>query len=475
MRFSSLTMWVALFMFVATSVHAQTPTASPGLSEDDANQLADYFAGRSACLNEYQYGSVTFNVAGSASQTVQAGQSVSIRASVKNTNKFPLPNGRVYVHVLRQDQGTADENWHPLVYEGDVPGTFALAGGEEKSFTFTWPVPTMAPSGIYRAEFFYLAGDRFVMAGLPYAANLAGGSALFAVTQPGSASYVEFDRSSVQLQQSPLALRSVPPVLDGTQPITASATLRAVGRSPQTATVTTSLYRWSITDSADPLLRETQQVTLQPNGSATIPFTWDSPAPGAYELVFEATTDNANQLPTRLKFRFPVAGSVPRIIFAGITGDNGENVTVTSCTVNATYGEGDGEAKLSVANAGGEVLGSNITTASATDLSATSVEISKSSLASGVVVTAQAMDGNGTVTDSHQVIYSPDLLAPYLPQIAPTAAPAPDQFTLSRSMMITIGVVVLLIVIGLGAYAWQRRKGTPPPTIPPQDLNPPKV
>lgn len=479
MRFSLITAVAIVFALVASGALAQSPAADePVLTEDDTHVLADYFSGRSACLDEYQFGSVVFDVVGGARQVTGAGQTLNIGASVENKNDFPLPEGRVYVHILRQDATVADENWHPLVYEGEVPGNFALAANEKKPFSFSWQIPAGAPAGVYRAEFFYLAGGRFVMAGLPYAANLSGGSALFSVTRSNETSYVEFDRGSVQLNEAPLALRSVPPVLENSGPITASVVLRAVGVTTQTVDVTASLYRWSITDGTAPVLQTTSQITLQPNGSATIPFSWDSPAAGAYEVVFEAKTANANQLPSRLKFRFPIAGSVPRIIFAGITGEESDNVTVTSCTVNATYGEDDGQATLSVSSTNGELLGSNTDNASATDLSTTQLSVPKSSLTAGITVAAQATDSAGNVTDSHQITYSAELLEPYIPQVDTTTPTlAEDKFKLSQGMILGIGSIIILILLALGIYTWQKRKRTPPtmPSINQPPDNPPQV
>lgn len=458
----------------APNVYAQAtpePQEEIQLTEQEQHALADYFAGRSQCLDEYQFGSVRFSVVGGATQSIQAGQTINISASVENTNDFPLPEGKVYVHVLRQDSTVVSNNWHPLVYEGVVPGNHSLKTNETKALSFSWQAPAQAPSGIYRVEFFYLAGGRYVMSGLPYTPNIAGGSSLFSITQPGTVSYLEFDRSSVRLQGSPLNLRAVPPVLAATTPVNALVALKGVGNTATSATVKTSLYQWSVTDGQAPIAENTTTVDVPANGSVDVPFTWNTPEAGAYELVYEIVSGNAAQLPTRLKFRFPISGNVPRIIFAGITGEDGDNAVVTACAVNASFGEGTGSLEASAASLGGQSLGSSAGATDAAALSSVTFTVPKTALAAGGSVTAQAKDANGTVTDSHTISYESSLLDSYAPNETPITE-SPAKFTLSPLYLVTLGLLALLVIIGLVAYAWQKRRsrGTFPPA---GGINPP--
>lgn len=461
--------WTATSLLLASPVLALSPTP---ISSDEP--LTDYFTNRSQCLDQYKYGSVTFDIVSSANISVAAGQTLNISANVKNTNDFPLPEGRVYAHVLRQDATVAAENWHPLVYEGDVPGDFSLKANEQKAFSFSWQAPSQAPAGVYRVEFFYLAGGRFVMGGLPYTPAVSGGSTLFAIKQSSKPAYVEFDRSSVTLAGKSLALRAVPPTLPATAPVKISVDLRSVHQTAATqATVTTSLYRWSITDSKAPLTTKTATVSVAPNGTVVIPFIWDSPEAGAYEIVFEATTGVSGELPTRLKFRFPVEGNTPRIMFSGITGTDGDNVEVTTCAVNSTFGTGEGNLTTSVASSSGQQLGTTQTTTRANSLSSSVLLVPKTALAAGIGITTEAQDSAGIVTDTHTTHYSAALLSDILPNAASPASTENNPGG-SRGAIIAAVAVFVLIGLGLGVYLWRKRIGGSS-MIPPQNLNPPTV
>ena len=400
-------LFFVLSFFVPLSVLAQE-NADPSAQAD---QFAGYLSSRSECLTEYKYGSVLFDFGEEIfNQAHTAGQKLIITGNLVNTNAYPLPEGRIYAHVLRQDETVAGDNWHPVVDTFEVPGDFSLTAGGEKTFTATWAIPSGAPSGLYRVEFFYLAGNRYVFSGLPYAPNASTGAVLFSVSSNSNTSYPEFDRSSVTLQNNPITLRSVPPTLNTDGPVSISATLKAIGDTPIQGTLTTSLYSWSITDNAPPVTTSSREITLDPISLLPVSFTWDQPQPGAYELLLTFTPNNPALLSSILKFRFPVEGNVPRLIFSGVTGTEGENAVITTCTVNASKGQGSGSVSTTIYSNGVSVGSvSGITDAEA--LSTTKTLVSLSDLKNGFSALAQTYDHLGNLVDSNATTYTADLVA----------------------------------------------------------------
>lgn len=395
---------------LSTAAQAPGPTAADGVSP---KALEDYFTNQELCLGHYRFGSVTFDVTHNGQRSVFPGETVRIQGFVRNTNEYPLPHGRILARILRQDARVAAEHWHPVVGEIELPGDYALPANGAKPFAFARRVPSRAPAGLYRVEFTYLAGQRFVFAGIPYVTNVTGGSVLFEVRDGGFPGAVTLDRGSVLLNGSPLALRATPPTLPATSPVTVEATLRAEEGidAPMPVTVRSALYEWSDTDGEPPLLSRTQTVILKPGEPVALPFRWDTPRPGTYELILTAVPADHNILSSVLRVRFPVEGYVPRLLYAGIGSyDAKGNAVVVACATNGTNGDGTGRVAISAVTGAGSTA-STSTATEGTDVTTAAILVPESTLASGLTIRAEARDAAEQVTDQSATRYTPTLLA----------------------------------------------------------------
>jgi hypothetical protein len=406
----------------------------------------DYLNARAECLSHYHFGSVHFVFDESdQQQTLTAGDNLEIDGQLRNMNDYPLSQTRMLVRILREDQEVADENWHPVVAEKILDEEYDLAAHESRPFDFSWLVPAHAPSGLYRAEFFYLAGDRYPIAGVPYVPNVAGGSVLFTIRDIGVAAAVSFDRSSIKLNGESIALRSIPAALSSDKPVSITVDLDAEGDAAVPLQLRSSLYEWSDIDAEPALLDSTTFLTVKPGKSIEIPFNWDKPKAGVYELVLTAAPRDQHILPSILKVRFPVAGSAPRIIYSGIGGYSDSDAIITTCVVNGTFGSPQGSITTRVVSENGLIQ--EKTSAKEKYLGTMNLRIPLDQLAGVVSVEAEARNEQGEITDTHQITYPANALtAPQGSEDASTQY-TPKQKSAMKAMLAALAILVIIAIV----------------------------
>lgn len=422
--------------------------------------FSTYVGSRDSCLAAYQLGSVVFLFDGSvASRSFKPGQSMTISGNIQNTNPYPIAQGKVMVRILRDDTTVAAEHWHPIVAETILPNEFNLPASDSVPFTFSWAVPNGAPGGTYRAEFHFLAGGRYSMGGLSFVPNFTAGSVLFGVQTSANPAILSFDRSSVELQNEPLALRAVPPTLAAGAPVSIQVNLTASGTSaPIPATITTALYEWSDTDGEQPLQQSSEQVSITQNQPYPVQFSWENAQAGVHELVVTATPQDSSLLPSIVRVRFPVEGNTPRVVFSGVTEVTDTEAVVTTCVVNGTHGAGAGTVTTQVAS-GGNTLATATGNVDSEVLSTVQTRLALADIGDALQVSTQASNDLGQVTDDHTVSYRGSDIVP--PAAAQTKRPA-------MWLMVAIGAALLLVIII--SIIVIKRHSTPPTPTPPQPL-----
>lgn len=402
-------MLTSLSTYVTIALSVLMPIANAYAQADAPTDIVEeYLASVGACFEDYRFGSVQFNFPEDQPQIRgKAGESISISGTVANTNEYPIPQGKILARVLQQDQRVAPENWHPIVGEYSLPDTYSLTPQGNVPFTFSWNIPSQAPTGIYRVEFYFVANSRYIFAGIPFVSNVSGGSALFSVEGTSDAGAV-FDRSSVTLQGEKLELRSVPPILSATEAVSIATKIGATGANPISATLHTALHGWADTDGTPAISESTKDITISNTESLEIPFTWDVPRPGTFQLVLTATPTDSTLLPSIIKIRFSVEGNVQRIMYSGIGGYKADQAVITTCVANSTSGTGAGSIHTKVTSKDGSTIGESSTPVDPA-VSVTTINIPRQAFSSTVQINTQAMNDQGDVIDEQTVEYTPDM------------------------------------------------------------------
>ncbi|MEO6077690.1 MAG: hypothetical protein ABIP54_02800 [Candidatus Andersenbacteria bacterium] len=175
---ASVIIGAQIFLFSPLNALAQVPSSSPLVSPENNPAIAQSIAGftdaRFACMDNYNFGSVVVSIDSAKSvldHQYLPGETITVAGTLHNPNNYPLVEGRMYAHILREEATMADKNWHPYLSQEFVPGEYNLDAGQTKDFTYSYRIPAESPAGVYRVELYYLVGNRYVMSGIPYVAN----------------------------------------------------------------------------------------------------------------------------------------------------------------------------------------------------------------------------------------------------------------------------------------------------------------
>lgn len=414
---------------VPSAVLAQTlvPSLPPG---EPANE----------CFAVYPFGQVSLEASSpAAGASFAPGDVVGIAGRINNPSHAVLPDGKVFVRVLREDDGVAAEHWHPIVAElmladVDVPATTGATPGEQL-FSSEWQIPAFAPPGAYRVEFSFLAGDGSPIVGVPYVANVFGASASFSVQDGGRAAAVAFERNKVLFNGSPFAFRAVPPRPEP-GPLTIVAPLQAVGNASLSVTVEKSLYSWTDME-GDTLISSTiDELVVAPGESVPVSFTWEAPLPGVYELVLKAMPLDTHVVPSLLRVRFYYEGTVPRILHAGMREEEDGSTTVAACFFNSTFGPEGGSGTFRI-----ESENTIVEEISLDDVAAERIaraRLSASVVKAGFILIAEARDSAGVVTDTERIIFPGTTSPSSSPNLLPASA--------KTWSLWGVGVIVILLL-----------------------------
>lgn len=434
---------------VPESVLAQTHVSSPSAEEA--------FTGNE-CLSVYPFGKLTMNLQEPAEgAAVSPGDVIAIAGTISNDSHASLPDGKVYVRILRDDAAVAEQQWHPVVAEFTVNHISVPAYRESAgtaAFTTSWHVPAFAPAGAYRVELSYVAADGSPIIGVPYVPNVFGVTSAFTVREAGQASAVSFDRSGVVFNNAPFVFRAVPPRPDA-GPLSISAPLKAASGTDISVDVETSLYRWTDVEGDTLVSSKTEPYLLSATDSTPISFSWEAPEPGVYELVLKATPLSEAILPSILHVRFYYEGTVPRILHAGMREEADGSGTVAACFFNSTFGPEGGSGSVKIELEGTTVQEINLPNLATEKLRL--FPISKDVRDAGFVLVAEAKDLTGAVTDTERIQFPGEqkpegsLLKTWLHIV-----------TIPTWWYLTGGTVVIVLLLGLYTYSRRHRMYTEP-------------
>lgn len=462
-----------MLVLMPISAFAQTSPVVPAPAQQSnssafTQSIAGFLDGRLACMDNYNFNSVTVSVDTKQSMLDHQylpGETMVVSGIIHNPNNYPLVGGRMYAHVLREDASMAEKNWHPYLSQEFISGTYDVAANQSIPFQYQWRIPAKSLTGTYRIELYYLVGNRYVMSGIPYVANFTGASAPFTVIRPvvtskttsSEISGFNFDRNSVTINDQAIHLREIPPQFEPGKPITIKAMLSGLGRGKVEGTVHMDLYAWSITDGTKPILSKVIPVSLGTTDTP-ITFTWDAPTAGTYEAVFTANNNDPEAVPSVLDVRFPVTGLVPRIVYSGIGAIADGKATINACVVNATFGSGEGSMTNSLIVGGkelqtkdGKVLADQLSTAlitsSIADLTGKQFDVH-----------VVAKNAAGAVADETTVSYPATTFGAQKNSVTPAPVVQTNNPSSPMGKYVAAGVVITLILIVIGTVMMRSRR-----------------
>lgn len=259
-----LSLFLLLVLMVPFSSFAQTEQdiPQPLLALPDVDT-----PGAISCFDYYSFGSVQVDVAPYFSEVFNT-DLVIFGGHLKNNNSYPVVNGQVYMKVFKKEQESPEflkENGYPLVDFVLVEDNITIPANSEKPFKFDWMVPNNAPTGDYKAAFFFTTEHRYNLLGLSFTDDVTGNTAPFSVINTTDYQPVAFDKNSVRLNDTSHSFALPSWHFEKDEQITAYATLVNSSDDVRTVELHWTTYKWDGILESNKKDEKIQKVSLQPH------------------------------------------------------------------------------------------------------------------------------------------------------------------------------------------------------------------
>ncbi len=313
------------------------------------------------CFDYYHFGSIVFDFPHTDKFAYSPGETVTVIASVRNTNPYPIVQGNVWAQIFLVNEETGDRQGSYMLDEFLVMEDLYLDVNQSYPISFTWYIPENAPAGEYYVAFFFQEAKAFNLAGLPFINHVYGNIARFEVNAANDKQLFYLDRNSVFLNGKHVILRHFAKTFNPGEEIKYEVNLVNPNEEEISTFVEYELYAWD-SSMEENLLEEYSKkefVDIPANSSKTLSIAFSGLEPAAYLLKIKAS---ANGWTNILNLRFAVKGARGRFIFSGIDKFpllKGDRFTLFSCFSNTTdwFTDFDGKVMVELKTPDGKLVG----------------------------------------------------------------------------------------------------------------------
>lgn len=308
-----------IFTVLPVGVFAQTPDTpvpAPMTAKNKDNTTLQ------SCFDYYRFGSVPVVLSTETVRLAQ-GATLNIKGRVTNQNSYRVDDITVYGKVYYKKNFDKSSFGPDIIQMMPLAEGLALEPGEEKSFTYSWPIPASAETGNYQIAAFVVSHDRFNMAGLSFTSDVVGSLLNFSIVGETMGS-VRFDNTKTILNNTPFHGAIFPPksdvLADGT-PLT--STIANTTARPFIGKVHWKVYSWDNMNDTSLLEEVDTPVTVSSGASTTLTFKIKDSSHTVYYVLGELLPEGAKVPVSMLQVRYIQTGAsaqtLARIGFLGVT------------------------------------------------------------------------------------------------------------------------------------------------------------
>jgi hypothetical protein len=275
-----------------------------------------------SCFDYYRFGSVPVVL---STETVRLAQGSDLRITGKviNQNDYSVDDITVYGKVYYKKNFDKSSYGPDIIEMMPLVEDISLMPGEEKTFTYTWPIPSKLEPGNYQIASFVVSHDRFNMAGLSFTSDVVGNLLNFSVVGENLGS-VRFDNTKTILNDVPFHGAIFPPKSDSpVDGVPLTATITNTSARAVSGKVNWKVYSWDNMRSENLISESSTPFTLGATSSSTVNLRITDSAHSVYYVVGELIPDGAKTSTSILQVRYVQTGdeapTLPRIGFLGVT------------------------------------------------------------------------------------------------------------------------------------------------------------
>lgn len=309
-----------VFILLGNTVNAQAPNDPPVPAPMTARVADD--TSLQSCFDYYRFGSVPVMLSTDTVRLAQ-GSNLQITGKVINQNDYPVDDITVYGKVYYKKNFDKSSYGPDIIQAMPLAENISLKAGEEKTFTYTWAIPTTLEPGNYQMASFVVSHDRFNMAGLSFTTDVVGNLLNFSVAGEDIGS-VRFDNTKTVLNGIPFHGAIFPPKSDTpVEGVPLTAVITNTSSREVTGKVNWKVYSWDNMQVENLISESSTPFTVGASGSSTVAFNITDTEHTVYfvlgELIPEGSKNSTSILQARYVQTGDQAPTLPRIGFLGAT------------------------------------------------------------------------------------------------------------------------------------------------------------
>ena len=446
---------VALVVILGNNVtFAQAPASSSEATVEQASTGGTTYYGPISCNLYYKHDIVKTSITANTESTVP-GAPVSFSGTVKNEGKHAIVGAAFLAKVYITGDGTPE-----VIDQFMIGDRLTLGVGAEKNIEQEWQVPLDAENGEYIVSYYVVGADGSELLGRPNSDLMASQVARFSVTEGAAAVRIVKNKTLVNGVAYDF---SSPIQLDNTTPMTVEVTVENPANEAKRFPVQWRQSAWDGTKESHSRGGGSEVVTLEAGEVRTFSYTAQVQAEPV-TLVSASVREGGINSSIAIQAVWDSASSSSRFVFAGVMGEplkKGEGKTLVGCVETAGKDIPEGIVTIAVTDRDGAVVREyryEGTLFAAQSGFGESFNLERDY--DFLRFTAK-LEQNGAVADEVTMEYDCQLIDPASCPVEEGSLNAPLS-KLPKMWLLIGGVVVLLVVIGVAATAFGRRRRNQP-------------
>ncbi len=358
---TSLKSWKTLsLLFFALFIISLAITGSAFAKETERFTESYYATTTNAnCSDYYKLTNLKIDIQPRLINSVN-GTVANFSGSIKNTNNYPIVNGKFYVKIIKENPSKNNPSGGAIevVDAYIVKENINIKPQGEIDVDFTWKIPAFAMSGNYKVLTYFISSDKFNIAGLSFTDNVAGDITSFKIKGEVGGG-VFFKRDGVKIENTNYIPGSVS-IQKADAPIHINIPVTNTTKEKQTVKVEVSIYKLDSQSKENKLDTIENILIVDAGKTAYIPVVLKDTGSSMY---FVESIVKYKDIKSIMGIRIARDGVLmPKINFATILNypiNSGKN-TLFSCfqNISNTSTSTDGQMKMEVLTEDDELIAS---------------------------------------------------------------------------------------------------------------------
>ncbi len=307
------------------------------------------------CFDYYKFQSVQVSV-GPDQAVASAGDTMLFTGEIVNQNSYPVVDGSVFVRIGKRNPNYKTEGqW--IVDEFIAVDKIYLAANEAKPISFTWTAPKGLESRNYRADYFFVVGEKFNLGGLPFTNEVVVGFADFTITS-NKQTGIFFDKKKTLINERRYNHIGSWPEVSAGEAVVIKQDLKNTNNVKREITVEYDLFYWDSLNPTDKVSSKVEKVTIGANAVQTLTYTIPKMDETVYYLRITATSVEGEKSIVNIRILSPQER--PRLNYVAVDKfplKAGEDFSLFACFHNTSGRETNGRVEVNLTDKTGNSVG----------------------------------------------------------------------------------------------------------------------